>query len=384
MKKRIGIITHYYHTLNYGGVLQAYALCKYLNSNGYSAEQICFDYAKHLPGTESNNGTIEQYLKRKALTIYYKFLSIQKDRKNKKVLLERKKVFYPFEDEVIPHSSYVYKWDQIKECVDDYDCFITGSDLVWSAPDSYYWDPFLLGFATGKRKISYGASLGKTCLTNSETEAFRVKLKDYQGISVREKKSAVLLQNICPIKPTIVVDPVLLLSSQEWKSMCGHSTWSKPYAFCFFLGGGLQKRNVVSEYAKQEGLHVITVPHLDGLQKNDLDFGDERLISPTPMEFINLIANAEIVFTDSFHATAFASIFHIEYFVFLRNESEAGINERLKNITRLFGAESHYCSKSQQYSIEYIRSVERINYNNTFEADLLIQESKEYLERNLQ
>ena len=42
MRKRIGIITHYYKSTNYGGTLQAYALCYYLNKNGYDAKQICY------------------------------------------------------------------------------------------------------------------------------------------------------------------------------------------------------------------------------------------------------------------------------------------------------------------------------------------------------
>ena len=36
--KKIGIITHYCHSINYGGNLQAYALCKVLNNMGYDAE----------------------------------------------------------------------------------------------------------------------------------------------------------------------------------------------------------------------------------------------------------------------------------------------------------------------------------------------------------
>lgn len=34
-QNRIGIITMYYNSSNYGGLLQAYALCKYLNDSGY-------------------------------------------------------------------------------------------------------------------------------------------------------------------------------------------------------------------------------------------------------------------------------------------------------------------------------------------------------------
>ena len=41
--KKVGIITLYYKSCNYGGLLQAYALEKYLISHGVDAKQICYD-----------------------------------------------------------------------------------------------------------------------------------------------------------------------------------------------------------------------------------------------------------------------------------------------------------------------------------------------------
>ena len=38
--KKIGIITHYYKSRNYGGNLQAYALSEFLKRKGWLAEQI--------------------------------------------------------------------------------------------------------------------------------------------------------------------------------------------------------------------------------------------------------------------------------------------------------------------------------------------------------
>ena len=38
--KKIGILTHYHDTTNYGGALQAYALCRSIHSLGYQSEQI--------------------------------------------------------------------------------------------------------------------------------------------------------------------------------------------------------------------------------------------------------------------------------------------------------------------------------------------------------
>ena len=39
---KIGIITMYYYSYNYGGLLQAYALTRFLRSNGIDAEQISY------------------------------------------------------------------------------------------------------------------------------------------------------------------------------------------------------------------------------------------------------------------------------------------------------------------------------------------------------
>lgn len=46
--KKVGILTHFYKSNNYGGVLQAYALVNCINKSGIIAEQInyCSRYLK--------------------------------------------------------------------------------------------------------------------------------------------------------------------------------------------------------------------------------------------------------------------------------------------------------------------------------------------------
>ena len=44
MNKRIGIVTMYYNSVKYGGLLQAYALCKVLNKyEAVTAKQIQYN-----------------------------------------------------------------------------------------------------------------------------------------------------------------------------------------------------------------------------------------------------------------------------------------------------------------------------------------------------
>ena len=55
-----------------------------------------------------------------------------------------------------------------------------------------------------------------------------------------------------------------------------------------------------------------------------------------PLEFVNLILNAEAVVSNSFHATVFAIIFHKEFFVIERKER---INTRVNDLLKVFGVE---------------------------------------------
>ena len=40
--EKTGVLTYYYKTHNYGGMLQSYALPYFLNKNGVITEQICY------------------------------------------------------------------------------------------------------------------------------------------------------------------------------------------------------------------------------------------------------------------------------------------------------------------------------------------------------
>ena len=56
---KIAIITHYYGSKNYGGNLQAYALCKVLNQMGMQAEQISFERYSNKKGSKITSPSSE-------------------------------------------------------------------------------------------------------------------------------------------------------------------------------------------------------------------------------------------------------------------------------------------------------------------------------------
>ena len=64
----IGIITQYFNSHNYGGNLQAYALCKFLRNNKFDAEQLCYDMFSDKKRYKKNT---DSYLRRLARYTYY-------------------------------------------------------------------------------------------------------------------------------------------------------------------------------------------------------------------------------------------------------------------------------------------------------------------------
>lgn len=326
--KRIGIITHYYKTRNYGGALQAYALCAYLNDRGYQAEQIAFSAQQEKEGSRGVLPAVKKQVKR--------FLNLWV----KAGLESRAQAFDAFLG-TIPHSAAVFSGESIGVCVNDYDIFLTGSDQVWNM--DWFQAPYFLSFVPSeKRKLSYAASLGKGKLTPENEAYFRSVLADYHAVSVREEDSVALLQPISPVPVECVVDPVLLLSAQQWDRVCSHCMVPEKYLFCYFLGADKRVRDAAKAFARKKGLRIVTIPHLQQrLEPNDLLLGGKQLCGAAPGDFVSLIKHAEYVFTDSFHATVFSCIYGVQFFVFPRKGSEA-MGNRLLTLTRMFDCEHRF------------------------------------------
>ena len=157
--KQIGIITHYYGSKNYGGVLQAYALCQFLKNQGFDAEQIRFDKDKG------------ESIKRRLGKAYRYTLSIPRRIKYRRLYKEirgREVKFAAFRDGAICHSKEVFTQDSLNRLAKEYQLYITGSDQVWH-PNAVC-DAYLLDFGIeGIKKMSYAASIAKDTLSAEES-----------------------------------------------------------------------------------------------------------------------------------------------------------------------------------------------------------------------
>ena len=366
---KIGILTHYYNSTNYGGSLQAYALCCVLSQLGHEAQQIRIDHALECQNLLDTSALaplkrlvgkpVKKALKRAINCIIPKQRRLQAAKSLRHTQLLN--AFAAFHD-TTPHSEKIYTTATIKNTCANYDAFIVGSDQVWNP--SWYFPPFFLDFVpSGIPKLAYAASIGQVALPEAVQARYREHLKDFSWVSVREEDAIRLLQGIAPGNVDCVLDPTLLLPRSDWEKIAAPRQVDVPYVFCYFLGDDPAIRETAAEYARHHHLTLVTIPHAGGvMHENDADFGNIQIDFPSPEKFLSLIAHAQYIFTDSFHASVFSLIFQRQFIVFSRS-SHQNMSSRLSNLTALFHISERFCDSPEKHCLAHIMELPAIDYS---------------------
>ena len=328
MNKTIAILTLYYHNYNYGGLLQAYALQKAIAKLGYQAKQISY----RLESGYNDWNPIKASIKKPVAYLYH----WAKYGKWFDQYMIRRKKFEAFA-ETIPHTEVVTA-QNISKLSNQFDYFVCGSDQIWNPIG---WQPTLFfDFLAGdKKRISYAASIARDELTEEEYAFIKTYLDKFSAISVRENVSADMLNQKFPkLNVQAVPDPVFLLAEEEWRTLIPKVNEKKvPYIFAYFLGENEENRQKAIQYAEDRKLKIRFASYLDYAQSG-WDKKHPELVAP-PMgvdEFLQDIANAELVLTDSFHAAAFSSILKTPFYALPRFKAQdkTSMNSRILNLVQ--------------------------------------------------
>lgn len=352
--KKIGILSLYHNNYNYGGLLQAFSLVYVLNKNGnIEAKQIAYAAESDINPLKKSRMErfkegpykfIKKAIANKFKNYKYKIIYFFKGKKLKQNLELRKKSFKEFEA-CIPHTELIHSFE-LDKLNDIFDFFICGSDQVWN-PD-FLREAYLLSFVNkNEKKISYAASIGKDCLQKDELEYLTTRIKDFKGISVREKQSQTILEKEIGDTVEYVLDPTLLLSAEEWSRLSQQYYMSEKYILSYFLGDDLNQRKITKEFAQSKGIKLLGFPYILGkYRKCDNNFADMELYDVTPFQFVYLIAHAEYVITDSFHASVFSVLFNRKFVVFDRKLSKniGKMNSRIESLLKMFGLSYRFVS----------------------------------------
>lgn len=245
---------------------------------------------------------------------------------------------------------------------------VVGSDQLW-LPEVSFNKFYTLRFAApGVRRISYATSLGVTNYPKYCKKAAKNYWEKIDFLSVREEQGKKLINDICDISVKVVADPTYLISRTEWmKIIPQKEVVKKGYVLCYFLGDNSEAKEKAVTYATHKGLRTVSILS-DECDANDEKIMSEIVTGKTPADFINLIRNADCIFTDSFHGLAFSVINEKQFFVSYRVRSgeKQSRNSRIDNILKLWGLEDRlmegkdYCCLNKS-AINYFKVRKLLN-----------------------
>ena len=373
----IGIITLYYNNYNIGGLLQAYALQKTLEDNGIESEQLLVWHYKKEPVSFSKKLISKAIRMIKNPAAEIKATKHNQEMEWRKNVIsadieKRQKHMRDFMQE-IPHSSQIYTPDNIKESLKDYSGYIVGSDQVWNDDyiDKNNMMINMLQFVPDDYpKISYAASIGK----NSGFKDWFVEmlggLKDFDSVSVREKSAADIIKKYTGIDSQVVLDPTLMLTDEDWKALV-HKEDNKsdkiPYIFTYFLGQDKANREFAEELSRKTSMKIINFAHaINYFRDEDKEFADEAVMDYSPKDFIDYIAGASVVITDSFHATVFSLIFHRPFYTLTRQSADGikSMNSRVVDLLNTYGLSDRLIDAQEQVFDGNINDIDFSTFDN--------------------
>lgn len=305
-----------HNALNYGARLQAYALVSYLRKQGHDVEVI--DYRP-------------DYMTFREKVWYWPGFSLKKWAKlflqlrQRKDTCHRHSCFEDFSNKYIPCTKITYcNIEDLRQNPPIADVYIAGSDQIWNTSFRNGMDAaYYLDFGDKRTKrISYAASFATTVLADGTESFVKEHLSLFNEISVREESGVHILSSL-GYQSKLVIDPVFLLSAEEWDDSIGCEDRNEQYVLVYDFMGSDTIKQLAKRLAKLFGCKIYSI----GARR--FGYAHKNFTQSAPQIFVELIRNARCVLSNSFHGTAFAMIHHRDFFVV---EREDGLNDRMSDL----------------------------------------------------
>ena len=322
---RIGIIT-FHCSYNYGSALQAYALQRFLISQGYETETISYyskDFDQYKLFRPAKYKTGMKYA-------LYDLIYIGRH-------IKRKRSFRNFVADNLIVSEEEYNDGNIAQANQRYDCFICGSDQIWNTDCTRGVVPaFFLEFADeGKPRIAYAPSIAHDRISNDYIDAFRSAVNKIDYLSVREESGRAILAELTDKEITCAADPTLLLDADDYRQLMKEKAGipEGKYIFLYMLEWNAETVKYCKKLKERFHLPIYYLINRDTIKTIGLfDKEDKNLYGIDPGQFLTCLAGSRFVVTNSFHATVFSIIFHKQFCSFCTRHSYSRTVDLLNNL----------------------------------------------------
>ncbi len=369
---KIGILTHPLHN-NYGGLLQAYALQTVLKRMGHEVLTL---YTEQTPDRTRYIIKYTKYIVKKVIGKKpYAPLSFKQrktitkntDRFVEKYMSVTKPLFWV--DHNI-HEEY------------EFDAYIVGSDQVWRPSFVHNIRDMFFNFLKDKDtiRIAYAASFGTSDWEYSAEEEFDCQklIEKFDAVSVREDSGIELCKTKFNIKPIHLLDPTMLLSKQDYKSLYKNKTKSSRQLTAYLLDISAWRLRLLENIAHILSMEITYIgnPNADNKYLNY-----KQRIIPDVESWISGIDNADFVITDSFHGCVFSIIFNKQFIAIGNNKR--GL-DRFTSLFKMFGLENRLIMEDSSYTnIEKLIRTSIIYDPINIKINAKRKEAKEFLSKSL-
>ncbi len=299
--------------MNYGAVLQSYALSTFLDSQDNIVEFI--DY-------RSNRVNFQDWK-----SLFFSKYSLLNPQYLLKALNKRAKFKDFIDTELNLSKKRFFGENDLKKGNHSYDSVVCGSDEIWNLDSIGFDKLYFINFLDNKaiRKISYAASFGSTTnISPSLQEEINSFLIDFNAISVRDNNSLSLIKQ-CGFEAQKVLDPTFLIS---YEKITKKTQIKEEYILVY---GSLSKSEAeyVRKFSEKNKLNIISIGTHQSFLK---PICTNELFDVCPREWLGFFSDSRFVVTKFFHGAIFSILFNKPFIVFNSMQKSVKIKDLLETL----------------------------------------------------
>ena len=326
MQQRV-LLTTVFSSFNYGSCLQALAGKQIIQNSGYKCDLV--QLTSLVRGRDIRVGKLITILSRSLFLKNNKALKTYGGAYNKAFIENAKDRFFDFIDDYL--NPIETSWCQLKLMAKNAVACFSGSDQIWNSSTLYVDPLYYLRFAPKNKRVALSPSFGRDFIADYNKDKMREWINDYPYLSVREDSGVKLIKELTGRVALHLLDPTLIINADEWRNILSIEDKPNDYILAYFLDKpSALARESLKVLKEKLNCKIIAIPY----KFDNMDYCDEP-VAAGPKEFVELVANAKVVCTDSFHGTVFALNMHTPFFAFEREYGSANKqSERLLSILR--------------------------------------------------
>ncbi|ALI53963.1 polysaccharide pyruvyl transferase family protein [Celeribacter marinus] len=331
---KAGLFTYHFSD-NYGALYQAYGLREWLRGRGIYAE-----FVNYHPTYVEEGGPLDRPWKPslwgKNATIAYMWQAhMRRKLFGDKVQRAR---FESFRRDVLGVTGpRIRRAEDLAPAVAGMDILFCGSDQIWNPSIQKGLDPVYFLDIPGSDhtyKVAYAPSFGRGTIEGRYNSQLSSLVSRLDGISVREATGLDVLERvgIARGQACVVPDPTILLG--RFDSLLGDGIAPDDSVFCYALRSDEVIRDVALETARITG-GMLRAPRTTHQRWSDIGEG----IVPGPVEWLQTLAAARVVVSNSFHGVALSVVLNRPFIAVGLPGKRAQMNARVENLLAIVGLE---------------------------------------------